>query len=427
MKVCMFTNTYLPHVGGVARSVDTLAGDLRAHGHQVLIVAPTFAGGELCAEKEQYVIRVPAIQNFNGSDFSVRLPLPFQLTDTLDDYKPQLVHSHHPFLLGDTAVRIARRYKVPLVFTQHTLYEKYTHYVPFDSPALQHFIIHLSTEYANLGQSIVAPSKSIADLIKKRGVSKPITVIPTGVDLNFFASGNGARCRMLYGLQDSHCVIGHLGRLAPEKNLVFLAQAIALVLSGMANSRCILAGEGPVKEVLHAIFARRGLNDRVIFTGNCTGQALSDVYRAMDLFVFASKSETQGMVLTEAMAAQVPVVALDAPGVREVVREGVNGRLLKEDTSSEEFARVIKEEIESGPAPRQHKKLAAFATASAFSRETCVSQMLDLYRDACTETMSEPVAEEPVQAVDVLSNRIKTEWELITQKAAAAVKTMTNA
>ncbi|MBS1220006.1 MAG: glycosyltransferase, partial [Proteobacteria bacterium] len=162
MNIVMLTNTFTPHVGGVARSVESFAEEYRKRGHRVLVVAPEFSDMPL---EEVDVVRVPAIQNFNASDFSVALPVPSRLAETLDDFRPDIVHSQHPFLLGMTAVRIARYRQLPLVFTHHTLYEQYTHYVPGDSPALKRFVIELATRYANLCDQVFAPSESIRDLL----------------------------------------------------------------------------------------------------------------------------------------------------------------------------------------------------------------------------------------------------------------------
>jgi len=206
MKICMFTNTYKPHVGGVARSVDFFTEDLRADGHRVLVVAPEFPGAE--DDQEGKVVRVPAIQEFNGSDFSVRLPAPFRVDQTVEAFDPQIVHSHHPFLMGDTALRVARDRRVPLVFTHHTLYEQYTHYVPLNSEAMERFVIRLATDYANFCTRVVAPSQSIADLIQKRGVRSPVDVVPTGVDLTFFTGGRGETFRREHGISPDAMVVG---------------------------------------------------------------------------------------------------------------------------------------------------------------------------------------------------------------------------
>ena len=167
MNIAMFTNTYLPHVGGVANSVRRLTEDCRERGHHVCVVAPEFPD---MPDEEKEIIRVPAIQNFNGSDFSVSLPAPFLLSETLDEFKPEIIHTHHPYLLGDTALRVSANRDLPLVLTYHTMYERYTHYVPGDSPRFKRFVIELASGFANLCDHVIAPSESIAQILKERNI-----------------------------------------------------------------------------------------------------------------------------------------------------------------------------------------------------------------------------------------------------------------
>jgi len=350
MRIVMFTNTYKPHVGGVARSVDFFAEDLRREGHRVLVVAPEFPGAE-DADPET-LLRVPAIQEFNGSDFSVRLPAPFRIEPLLEAFAPEIIHSHHPFLMGDTAVRVARGRNLPLVFTHHTLYEQYTHYVPLDSEAMQRFVIHLATDYANFSTRVVAPSRSIAGLIRSRGVRSPVDVVPTGVDLAFFGSGQGQRFRRKHRIPEDAVVAGHLGRLAPEKNLTYLAHALVQVVAERPAARFLVVGAGPSSEAIQACFDDQGFANRLIMAGELSGQALVDAYDAMDLFVFASQSETQGMVLAEAMAAGKPVIALDASGVREVVSD------MRRDDQVD-LAEALRVLVQDVPAPVIHLDLPA--------------------------------------------------------------------
>ena len=228
MNIVMMTNTYAPHTGGVARSVAWFSEELRLLGNRVLIVAPSF---DDMPDDEQDVVRVPAIQNFNGSDFSVRLPIPGLLRTAIDDFQPDVVHAHHPFLLGETALRIAALRNIPIVFTHHTMYEQYTHYVPGDSPAMQRFAVRLATEFANLCDHVVAPSESIANVLRERGVTSDMTAIPTGINTTHFARGDGVVARRKYEIPEDAFVVGHVGRLAPEKNLSFLARSVCRFLS----------------------------------------------------------------------------------------------------------------------------------------------------------------------------------------------------
>ncbi len=372
----MLTNTYLPHVGGVARSVSAFSEAYRTCGHKVLVIAPEFP--EKIAN-ETNVIRIPAIQNFNGSDFSVALPLSRELSTRLDLFRPDIVHSHHPFLLGMTALRIARARELPLIFTHHTLYERYTHYVPADSQMLKRFVIELATRYANLATQVFAPSHSIATLLRSRGVSKPIAVIPTGVQLENYCHGNGKKVRAAYGIAENAFVVGHLGRLAAEKNLEFLCCAVIEFLQQNTSAHFLLVGDGPLKEALAKQFANCGLSERLHLTGMLNGAQQCNAYNAMDIFAFSSTSETQGMVLTEAMAAGVPVVTLDANGCREVVRDHHNGRLVKQG-NPHELAAALQWYYELPRAQRQCLSQNALTTAKAFSMPNCAQSALDHYQ-----------------------------------------------
>ncbi len=417
----MFTNTYLPHVGGVARSVSALVEDLRARGHRVVVVAPTFPGAGDLDEGPEEVFRVPAIQKYNGSDFSVTVVLPVRHQQAIERFGPDLVHSHHPFLLGDTALRVARHRHVPIVFTHHTRYERYTHYVTADSRTLSRFAIHLSTRYANLCQAVVAPSESLARLIIRRGVERPCRVVPTGVDLAFFRSGDRTRFRGRHGIPADAPVLGHVGRLAPEKNLEFLARAAALTVAERPDARCLVVGGGPSGTDIRRAFADQGQEDRLILTGPLSGRDLADAYAAMDLFVFASRTETQGMVLTEAMAAGLPVIALNAPGAREVVRDDVNGRLLPASASADDFAAAITRALAHAGHMEAWRAEAA-TTATRFGREACLDRMLEVYELARRELRRETGGEGTLTGWDELRAAVRTEWDLVAEKVGAAVR-----
>jgi len=414
MKICMLTNTYLPHVGGVARSVSTFAEEYRARGNEVLIVAPDFAGKKLPRRAEAMVVRVAAIQNFNGSDFAVRLPLAAALSERLDAFQAEIFHAHHPFLLGETALRLAANRNVPVIFTHHTRYEDYTHYVGTDSPTLRLAAIHLSTEFANLCDGVIAPSESIAKLIKKRGVTVPIRVVPTGIDVKAFGSGDGASFRRKFKVPPGAFVVGHLGRLAPEKNLGYLAEAVALFLQQAPEARFLVIGSGPSEDTLKELFAERGIADRLILAGKQTGRAVADAYAAMNVFAFASFSETQGLVLTEAMAAGCPVVALAASGVREVVREGRNGFLLPARAPASRFAAQLAR-LHATPELVRTLGDAARKTAETFSKELCADRALAYYEDIRRGTRRERLL--AAQSTwGVLLNRVGVEWDLLSKK-----------
>jgi glycosyltransferase involved in cell wall biosynthesis len=413
MRILMMTNTFAPHVGGVARSVGSFTRGYRERGHEVLVVAPEFEGAE---KDEAGVVRIPAIQRFNGSDFSVVLPITAALEKRVNRFRPDVIHSHHPFLMGGAALRLASGLDCPLVFTHHTMYERYTHYVPGDSEALKRFVIELSTRYANLCDQVFAPSASIADTLRRRGIRSPVDVVPTGIRVADFAEGDGARFRRLLGIPAEARVIGHVGRLAPEKNLEFLAEAVARLLKRRPDSHFLVVGSGPSEGEIRRICDRAEVGARLHLAGKRVPPELGDAYRAMDLFAFASTSETQGLVVAEAMTAGVPVVAIDAPGAREVVKDGRNGLLLRAP-DAEGFAAALEQVLDLDQDTRERWQQQINDTAAEYSESRCVERALDIYR-----SLERPGERDPDEhdRWHVMLRTIRAEWRILKDVAHAA-------
>ncbi|OHB67348.1 MAG: glycosyl transferase family 1 [Planctomycetes bacterium RBG_13_62_9] len=418
MNILMMTNTFTPFVGGVSRSVTAFARQCRQAGHRVVIVAPQFEGAPT---SEEDVIRIPAIQHFNGSDFAVALPVPGYLSSRLEDFKPDIVHSHHPHLLGNTAVRIASRLSCPLVFTHHTMYEHYLHYVPAEAHRMRQFVITLVTGYCNLCDCVITPSESVAAILRDRAVETPLAVIPTGVDVQRFGHGNGRSFRRSHGIPQRASVAGYVGRLAPEKNLTFLAEAMCDWIAQTENGHFLVVGSGPSDEEIRQRFEQQACSDRLHLAGALDGPDLVDAYHAMDVFVFVSCSETQGMVLTEAMAAGKPVVALDAPGVREVVKDGYNGRLLMEPSAADFADAVV--EVASASTPRRERfRQAARETAEQFSIQRCATRLVRVYERLLKQ---QPCGPKDESVWHQAAEEIKAEWELLKNMAEAVGHAMT--
>ncbi len=425
MKICHFTNTFLPHVGGVARAVQTILEDQLKARHKVLVVAPEFTEGVAPVQIERHVERISALTHFNQTDFSVRIPFAATLSTRLADFDTEIIHTHHPFLLGDTALREAASRQVPIVFTHHTLYENYTHYLPLESEAAGEFAADIATRFANRCDAVVAPSESVRDLIVSRGVTVPVHVIPTGIDTQKIATGNAARARKRWKLPADALVIGHLGRLAEEKNLGFLSDAIAKALLKKTDARALIVGDGPSRKDMEATFAKAGVQDRVVFTGKLSGQPLLDAYAAMTLFAFASTSETQGLVLAEAMAAGNPVIALDASGVREVVNDRRNGRLLPANTTPALFARALINLL-SKPETRERWSHAALKTAAVFDRHRTTGRLLKLYARLIKNHQREDGTPNAVEkALRPIIDRLATEGAIIADKTGALLDSFT--
>ena len=418
MNILMMTNTYLPHVGGVARSIDRFSRRFRSLGHHVKIVAPEFDG---MPEHEPDVIRVPAVRHFNHTDFSVVLPIPRRLESEIQAFKPDVVHSHHPFLVGGTALRVAHSHDLPLVFTHHTRYEDYTHNVPGDSALLKRFVKNLATNYANMCDQVFAPSESVADLLRERGVTTPVDIVPTGVEVDLFAHGDGVEFRRSLGIPADDFVVGHLGRLTAEKNIPFLINAIThFMQTGRRDQQthCLIIGSGPLKPEIEALFAEAKLSDRLHFAGVLGEAELANAYHAMDVFAFASTTETQGMVLTEAMASGIPVVAVDAPGVREALSDQRNGFLL-DSLDVNAFADALQKVADADEVEYDRLVQGARQTASDFSMENTADTALELYAGLRNYNSTRRPEDYSVWTSTLLM--IESEWEIMTNTARSVI------
>jgi len=371
----MLTNTYPPVVSGVACSIVSFDREYRRRNHETLIIAPE---ADETTDDEPHVVRVPAIQHFNGNEFPIPVPSPGLVAATVDEFRPDIIHAHHPFFMGNTAVRLAKSRHVPLVFTHHTMYDQYTHYTAVETPAAAKFIGALTAGYADLCDAVIAPSRDVALLLRRRGVRSRIEIIPTGVDVSRFSRGNRASFRARYGIPPDAFVIGYVGRLAPEKNLNFLASSVSQFMAADRRAHFLVVGNGPCDHDIRQTMADGQLTSRSRLVGLCQGQDLVDAFHAMDVFAFASHTETQGMVLTEAMAAGKPVVALSGPGVNDVVRDRANGRLVSLE-HQQLFAQALAWIAARTSRERLQLAAAAHRTAERFSMRRQTRRALDLY------------------------------------------------
>lgn len=406
MKILMVTNTYFPIVGGLEKSIESFSAKFRQWGHEVIIAVPELEGME---RNDQGIIQMPAL-HAGQSDFSLALPIFSALTKVVDSFQPDVIHTHHPFLMGEMALRLAARYAKPLVFTYHIMFDQYSHYLPVPSYLGKRFLVELAVGFANMSTRVIAPSESVRKILQQIGVQKYIHVVPTGVEIEAFAEGNGAKVRQALGISAQDWVLGYVGRLAPEKNLEFLADGVIPFMKANSKAHFVIAGKGPSQGLLEKLFLEAGLKERLHMQGVMQGKDLADCYHAMDAFVFASKSETQGMVLCEAMAAGVPVIALDAPGAREVVKDFENGRLLKRE-NKEEFQDALTWCFECDS--HQWKKLQENAkkTARIFSMDTCAKHALKVYEAALADDLSLIIAKQ--NEWRRWMRRFRAEWNIM--------------
>ncbi len=376
MRIGLFTNNYLPFCGGVTISVETLRRGLEGRGHEVWIFAPRFPGAR---EDDSSVVRFPSIPAATYPEFALAVPWSSRIGRQVRGLGLDVFHAHHPFLLGPAARRLARRVDRPLVFTYHTRYEKYAHYVPLTRPLVEAAALRLSTRFATRADAVIAPSALIRDQLRARGVTAPIAVVPTGVDLGRFRPGEPVAARRALGLAAGPLVL-YVGRLDREKSVDRVLLAFDRVAGTLGGARLWVVGQGKEAEPLRRLAAGLGAGDRVHFAGVRAHESLAAWYQAADLFLFASETETQGLVLAEAAACALPAVAVSAPGCDEVVRDGETGILTKGDPAA--LAEAAIGLLLDGDRRRAMGARARQIAEQAFDVTLQITRTLDVYAEA---------------------------------------------
>jgi glycosyltransferase involved in cell wall biosynthesis len=379
MHIANFTNTYLPVVNGVVRSVRSFRDELSQRGHNVFI----FAQEADYVDKDPFIFRYPSINLPIGVDIPTAIPLSPFMDRLLPTIKLDVIHTHHPFLLGQTAAIKAKELDLPLVFTFHTQYREYTHYVPLSAETVQDFlkttVDHWLQDFMRRCQHIVIPSESMREmLVKEYGLKNRFTVIPTGIDLEAYRKANGTKIRKKKRWENDIVMIS-VGRLALEKNWTMLLQATALVLKDHPKFRLVLIGDGADRKKLEELAKELRIKRRVTFTGKIPFAEIPSYMKAADLFGFASITETQGLVTLEAMAAGLPVVAVDASGTRDILKHGQQGYLVEND--AEAFAAGVTKLLKN---PDRMKRFAeaAYRKAESFGIEKLTGKLLGVYEQA---------------------------------------------
>lgn len=375
MRVLMVSDVYFPRINGVSTSIETFRHTLAGQGIEVRIVAPRY-GDEPDAPG---VTRVPGRPV--PRDPEDRIVAWRAMSRTVREHAAEcdLVHIQTPFAAHYSGLRAARREGVPVLATYHTLFEEYLHhYAPFlPARGLRAVARHLSRRQCNALDGVVVPSLAMQSRLNDYGVKAPIHILPTGIPLARFASGDRARFRAANGIASSRPVALFVGRVAHEKNIGFLLEMAAEAVKRCPDLLLLVAGEGPALPALRAQAARLGLSDAVRFTGYLDRhRVLPDCYAAADVFVFASRTETQGLVLLEAMAVGLPVVAFAEMGTIDILAPCQGCRVPAEDPAA--FADAVVE-ILSDAVLRARLGSEARDYARSWSDETMAARLADLY------------------------------------------------
>lgn len=371
MKIAMFTNNYKPFIAGVPVSIERLADGLRRLGHTVVVFAPDYGTGE----DERDIVRYQTIYRKKsgvvvGNFLDSVIEQQFRMMDF------DVIHVHHPIASGYTALYLGRKYGVPVAYTYHTKYEDYLHYFRlFEEMQRRQDLFHGLTRYSqevlvpgymslfsNQCDLVFAPTEMMRSIITASGVRTQVEILPTGLEDDAFQENAGRsaalRAKYLDGRKYLFCTVS---RLEKEKNLFFMLDGLLKLKEIMGGCfRVAVIGEGRQRQQLEEKARQYGLLDNLVFTGRIHNHQIKDYQFACDAFLFTSQSETQGIVMLEAMAAGNPVVAVKASGVVDVVRDGYNGYMTGE--SPAEWAAAVKKAVS---VHEEHQRLKQGARATA--------------------------------------------------------------
>jgi len=366
MRVGFFTECYKPIVNGVVASIDALRDGLCARGVEVTTIAPHFPR---FTDDGRDVVRIPSLPL--PTQTAYRLCVPYLSADDRSRLRGiDIVHAHSPFVTGWMAASYARRNRIPLVFTYHTRLDAYAHYAPFDRATTERALVELTRRYANAADAVVVPTRAMEHRLRAFNVHVPISIVPSAIDVERFATGRRSalvRARLGAG-DDAEPLALVVSRLGMEKNVELALDALA----HFAELRLAVVGEGPHRGALEERARRLGVHRRVRFVGPLVRERLPDVYASADAFVFPSTTDTQGLVLVEALAAGLPVVAADSEASRDVLGEA--GRIVP--AQPEAVAVAVRDAWASG-----RDQSAVRLAYSRFTVEMQTRLILELYRE----------------------------------------------
>jgi 1,2-diacylglycerol 3-alpha-glucosyltransferase len=366
MRIMHVSNSDSSCGGGVISSVHTQIAGLRAAGHEVTWITLDFGTND--AGTARMALTGPVRVTYRGRRVIVPWRTTAQLQQALRQHNPDIVHVHHPFIVGPAAVRAARLEHIPVIFTYHTRYHDYLHYVPLPAPLVRPFCTWLVRKFCSSVHGIIAPSAEICQMLMQESINVPVWLLPSPIRKVFFQP---LQARPL----NTPLRLLTVSRFVVEKNIYFLLETVAKL--AQEHYFFTLVGYGPEEQQLknYAYGALQLSHERVKFVHIDDEQQLATMYRESDLFLFASTTETQGLVLAEAMASGVPVVALDGPGQREIVISGSNGFLVK---NQHEMRQQI-ELLRNNPALWAEFRESAWHTAQKYHPEYLIKDLVVVY------------------------------------------------
>ena len=332
MNILFISDVFFPRVNGVSTSINTFATELRALGHQVTLIAPSYTDED---KQEEWIVRVPSHKiYFDPEDRLMNFGKLKALLPWIRDKHFDVIHIHTPFTAHYVGIHFGKKLDIPVVETYHTFFEDYLHhYLPFIPQFISRKLARtISRRQCNAVDGIVSPSKPMLDVLKQYGIKTPSEVVATGLDDSSFANVDGEHFRMSHDIPLTQPMLLFVGRVAHEKNIGFLLEMHVKLIKKHPDALLVITGEGPAEESIKHSIEKLGISNKVRMIGYLDrSHELIACYKAADIFVFASKSETQGLVLLEAMAQGTAVVAIAELGTKSILIEGEGVLIAKDD------------------------------------------------------------------------------------------------
>ncbi|MFC1616848.1 glycosyltransferase [Candidatus Margulisiibacteriota bacterium] len=382
MRIGIFTDTFTPTRDGVVTSILNYKAELEKHGHEIIVFCPEVKDFK---DRDKNEIRFFNVRFPNYKEYSIVFPFAkkFKLAQ-IKDLKLDIIHIQSFFGMGILGAYLSKKYNIPAIYTYHTFYDLYLHYLP-GKPILYRKLIKLYTKrYCNKFSLIIAPSKIIKNYLLEYGVKTKIEVLPSGLKINELKVTDKS-IREKWGIPSNNLLFCSAGRLGKEKSFDLLIKSLAIFKKKEPNFRLLLMGDGPEKKALLKLSKKLDLEKNIIFAGYVSHQSVLNVMAASDLFLFTSHSETQGLVVIEAFAMGTPVVAVNALGVGEILEETKAGVLTK--VCPEDFAAKTWQII-SNQKLLKEKSVLAKQKAQSYTIEYLTQKLISHYQYSISTFLS---------------------------------------
>lgn len=373
MNIAMFSDTYAPQINGVATSIRVYKKKLMERGHKVVVVAPS------APEDERDVFVVRSIPFPFESQHRISIASTKNILEFMRKNNVQIIHSHSPFFIGFKALRVQEEMGLPHVHTYHTLLPEYRHYIPKPFTPPRKLVEHFSAWFCNMTNVVIAPTEDIKRELESYGVKRPIEVLPTGIEVEKFEVEAPEELKRKWNPERKKVVL-YAGRIAKEKNLDFLLRVFERL--NAPDIAFIMIGDGPEREEVEEFAKEKGLDLRV--TGFVPHDEIPLYYKLGDVFVFASKTETQGLVLLEALASGLPVVALKWKGVKDVLKN-CEAAVLIEEENEKLFVEKIKRILENDRLREEFSTKGKEFVRKEWSVDRFVQKLEEIYVRAAEE------------------------------------------